>query len=1415
MKKYLEISDSTSTRFWSIHIEEKSYTVRYGKRGYPGRRIQKDFATEEAANQAFAKQLEAKKKQGYLEVDEETKEALESPEPAPAAIPTLQLDTRTRLSDSSFVHSQALKYLQYTHSGEHVVGFGESSYTIWEASTGTVLQTGYHGASSYSLAVAAHPQKDEFLVYGGYNGSGKIISLDTDETTSHSNEIYTLKECRGSIFAGHIDDESVYLTAQNNFQILQRSTHELVSHIQLPHIDEGTYPYGTFNADGSLLAYGQSNQGSIYILDTQTQEIRHTFEAKIMDGGIAFSPDGKWFAAFQTGKGLTVWDLQSGKESYTWSRWEWRVSSRNLQFSPDSQNIALVLNSKNICWSLSNPERELWVRGLHEYSEALTFVPHSTKVACSQERKVAFASLETGLIESDTLHTLRAYTHLFASTHSKQLYALTSGIENSHVIDTESLSLQRTLRSIEGVRSSSPKQHRILTRWNTGLALLSPESGKECPILPIEPRQYALGHDRIAVTLHDNYDAKWLRVFTLSGTLLYTLEDSKKSCPNGPLCFAPNDARLYGSKGKRLLVWNLETQERIHDLKEQPTSIKQMSVSPDGRWLATSDRYRNILIWDTQDFTVFDQHKADSEPHTLEWFDSETLLLHTSSALYIRDVQQKTTTRQISFGLSAQTSVLAQDNTLYLAAHDGSIHAMDLSSVLQPQAQEVRSVPFFDFTQLDPKSSLEVLETALREAPWEHFDPLRDTVALRRFLEDVEHEHGVRQIHYDCSDRVLRKNKRLLHPFGHKNAPIDEDISPCGRWLATGSWVGENYDKGGEIQIWERETGRCVNTLIPITGGVGWPDYPGQVQWSPDGTQLGLGFDTNGIGNFLPFSTSTHPMTHAYVTDGGNRPPDWEWTTDGRACIVRYGRMCIAPFLNSALDGQALRWFPDEDREIPEEYIKPYANYIDNTPDYGESYTFEPKPRFDYFSRIPMGYSIPSLHQSPLARTGKNIGRRSPIDPSFPILHEGRWHWNIAFDNGLVISSPELHDQLEQYLHFSIENRFAWPVSWADERHYAVTSTFYEATQHPLFPFSEHVGNSFRSIEGPKDYMYFRRTLPATENEYYNEYSASFGSDTYDLATAEASNYEAKEPFQGEALTQENVATLIGKAVAYQGPYDSRTQIGTLIGFQGEYAQIFYKSPSGSSYGMSGSDLSSLSFIGEAVLAEHGIPEGGFPKEEPDEQGERAQFPNGKNLSKLSSADNERGTLNIPLPFEGDGVLTLHWEKIFGFHIEEDFAEKWGRKFLKPRHDCLFLGHFTYNDEPLVPSGEGYWGAEHFHECRFDAHGNDYTGTNEDFNGEHGLNVTLLMSFVPKRTGQFKKETPVREIESIRFGSKGSYRINWSSHGGSKWTLSIDDEKLYSSEELLVFTSLSFEFDFYEMTFLYQHNYAPNELWNE
>lgn len=157
---------------------------------------------------------------------------------------------------------------------------------------------------------------------------------------------------------------------------------------------------------------------------------------------------------------------------------------------------------------------------------------------------------------------------------------------------------------------------------------------------------------------------------------------------------------------------------------------------------------------------------------------------------------------------------------------------------------------------------------------------------VRRQLLDAERASGVSDLHINTIRILQKRGIRLVHAQGHISEIVAFAVSPNGKHFATGSWVGDDYERGGAIQIWDIEMGRCVNVLDPIEGGVGWPEYPKCLSWTLDGEKLGAAFNTNSIGFFDPFGQSADAVHYADVTDGWSRPPAFCPLPDGKRIFV-------------------------------------------------------------------------------------------------------------------------------------------------------------------------------------------------------------------------------------------------------------------------------------------------------------------------------------------------------------------------------------------------------------------------------------------------------------------------------------------------------------------------------------------------
>lgn len=398
---------------------------------------------------------------------------------------------------------------------------------------------------------------------------------------------------------------------------------------------------------------------------------------------------------------------------------------------------------------------------------------------------------------------------------------------------------------------------------------------------------------------------------------------------------------------------------------------------------------------------------------------------------------------------------------------------------------------FVDHAALASAADPDALLSLLREADWSAFAPERDLMPLRGRLQEWEPAFGVTEAHRYATDRIRGLgHTRLQHPFRHFTEIQDHAVSPCGRYLATGSWCGDDYHRGGVLQIWEIASGHCVNVLDRIEGGVGWPGHEDTIQWSADSRRVGLAYHTNQIGVFDPFddATYTYPIASASVTDGGNRPPDWALAPDGRSAFIESAsssavKGCVVP-----LEAGDLFWLPSYapprhpyllTETLPEEFGQQgdelWPEGVSWSRDGGRLLMYDAKHR----RTLAIDLSAKQLHVLTEeerkeadawhgASAGGDTGRvrvsvsetavsfhrtdtggvlshfeflREPPEPRC-VEHEFAFDecpvnfaldedtWCAAFEEGVVIAPADRRADLEAVLTWSVDRRFGWPVRW-------------------------------------------------------------------------------------------------------------------------------------------------------------------------------------------------------------------------------------------------------------------------------------------------------------------------------------------------------------------------------------------------
>jgi tetratricopeptide (TPR) repeat protein len=174
---------------------------------------------------------------------------------------------------------------------------------------------------------------------------------------------------------------------------------------------------------------------------------------------------------------------------------------------------------------------------------------------------------------------------------------------------------------------------------------------------------------------------------------------------------------------------------------------------------------------------------------------------------------------------------------------------------------------------------------------WETAD-LRELARMRDALAEKERLHGITEEHLKATALLRKRGAVLLQPDVHPAQLTAHALSPDGRYLAVGSWCGDDYEAGGALQIWETATGRCVNVLDGVVGGIGWPGEGPCIQWAADGRRIAVEYNTNMVGLYDPFGTRADPplgVASPGAEMGMNRPVGMALAPEGDRAFICCG----------------------------------------------------------------------------------------------------------------------------------------------------------------------------------------------------------------------------------------------------------------------------------------------------------------------------------------------------------------------------------------------------------------------------------------------------------------------------------------------------------------------------------------------
>jgi len=301
-----------------------------------------------------------------------------------------------------------------------------------------------------------------------------------------------------------------------------------------------------------------------------TSKITHRFEGSA--GPAAVSPDGRWLVTGVAGQHmLKRWDLRTGQPDKSWRGRS--ASFRRLAISSDNRILAAGLADGTIM---------LW--DMEDGSEPLTLMAHEEAVT-----GLAFSHHGYSLLSASLDHTVRVRD---GSMTNRQ----PSSIRLAHGVAAVAVSFSRDSRYLasvarENVGESGEEQH-TLKLWDvsTWTELAHATLGGGGP-----DAETAFSPDGSLVTADD--PSGILRVYRVPG--LELVADLKGHLAR----FLLDGHSVMYACGNRILRRDATAAEQMPELvvSEEPGEIIAMSVSPDGRTVATTskaDQGFSIHLWD-------------------------------------------------------------------------------------------------------------------------------------------------------------------------------------------------------------------------------------------------------------------------------------------------------------------------------------------------------------------------------------------------------------------------------------------------------------------------------------------------------------------------------------------------------------------------------------------------------------------------------------------------------------------------------------------------------------------------------------------------------------------------------------------------------------------------------------------------
>ncbi|MGA9773037.1 MAG: caspase family protein [Blastocatellia bacterium] len=287
-------------------------------------------------------------------------------------------------------HSYLVTEVEFSPDGKTLASVSREDHIIklWDVQTGKELKT-FSGHTSHINSVV-FSRDNNTVISGNYNDTIKVWNVTDGQ------ELKTFADHSEFVYSLTISPNGKTLASKDfkrNFKLWDVATGKALINIASTVSSYGGMLFA-FSPDGKILAL-QGKDG-ITLWDVQTGKELRTLIGQEYISSIMFSPDGKTLVSGGFDTTIKVWDVQTGKKLNTLVGHSDFVQS--LAFSPDGKTLASGSQDKTIkLWDVASGKALNTLYGHNDEVESVSFSPDGKTLASgSDDKTVKLWNIATG-----------------------------------------------------------------------------------------------------------------------------------------------------------------------------------------------------------------------------------------------------------------------------------------------------------------------------------------------------------------------------------------------------------------------------------------------------------------------------------------------------------------------------------------------------------------------------------------------------------------------------------------------------------------------------------------------------------------------------------------------------------------------------------------------------------------------------------------------------------------------------------------------------------------------------------------------------------------------------------------------------------------------------------------------------------